>query len=211
MPVQTKTTLSIIALCMIISASMMLSSCSTTNSLTSQNPHYHLNLVKADNTAKVDKPKDKVGSVSAIAPVSQHGSLVSYQSGEQLKALTDLLKSDVKQIEKQEKKTNPVIYKNLKKININKVVNQMAIPRTKTSATKTLSVNNVNDQQYDLMRNPKGLFVIWISLLGAAILLLLLAISTSIFLLFGFIVAVAWLIFFTLWIFSITGVPERVA
>ncbi len=126
MPVQTKTTLSIIALCMIISASMMLSSCSTTNSLTSQNPHYHLNLVKADNTAKVDKPKDKVGSVSAIAPVSQHGSLVSYQSGEQLKALTDLLKSDVKQIEKQEKKTNPVIYKNLKKININKVVNQCA-------------------------------------------------------------------------------------
>jgi hypothetical protein len=210
MPVQTKSTLGIIALCMIISASMMLSSCSTMNALSSQNPHYRLSLVKAGTSAKVDKVKDNARSASAIAPIS-HGSLVFYQSDEQLKALTDLLKSDVKQIEKQEKKTNPTGYKNLKKINISKLVNQMAIPGAKTSTAKLSSVSAVNDQQYDLMRDPKGLFVIWIILLGAAALLLVLSISTSIFLLFGFIVAVAWLIFFTLWLFSITGVPERVS
>jgi hypothetical protein len=181
------------------------------SSLTSQDPHYHLNLVKAGNTAKAAGAKDNMNTASAITPITQHGSMVSYQSSEQLNALANLLKSNMKQVEKQEKKTNPAVYKNLKKINISKVVKQMAIPRTKTSATTSLSVNAVNDQQYDLMRDPKGLFVIWIILLGAAIVLLLLAAAASIFLLFGFVVAVAWLIFLTLWIFSITGVPERVS
>lgn len=207
---QTKSTLGIIAMCLIASASMILSSCSTTSVFSGANAHYRLDLVKTNNPPKIDNVKAKT-TETAATPAPQHGSMVSYQSSEQLQQLTDLLKSDVKQVEKQEKKSDPAVYKALKKVNINKLVKQLAVPRVKTTTTATSSLSSINDQQYDLMRDPKGLFVIWILVLGAAIVLLLLSMAASIFLLFGFITAAAFIVFFTLWVFSITGVPERVA
>jgi hypothetical protein len=207
--VQTKTTIQILTICLVVSASIILSSCSTYNMLSSQNPRYHLNLVKAGRTVPSDNAKDNVPTAD-ITPITHHGSMVSYSSDEELNNLTALLKSDVKQIEKQVKKSNPQVYKSIKNINITKAINQMAIPRSNYSKNKFQSMNSVNDQGYDLMRDTKGLFLIWISVLGAAIVLLLLASVSNIFLLFGFVVAAAFIIFFALWLLAVTGVPQRV-
>ena len=210
MPVQTKTTIKIIALCMLVSASMMLSSCSTSNML-SQSPHYRLDLVKANKALVPVNTKSNDRSASTYSPISAHGSLASSHSDDQLKQLTALLRTNMKQIQKQTKKSNPELYKSLKNINVNKVIKQIATPRTNATTAKGVSFNRVNDQTYDLMKDPKGLFVIWILLLGAAIGLLLLASAASVFYLLGGVVAVAFLIFLFLWILSAAKVPERVS
>ena len=212
MPVQTKFTSNAIAVCMIIFAAICFSSCSVSNSLMSsqQHPHYKLDLTKEIKHAPVATDKTIARSNDDIAPMAQHGSLVSYNSSEQLKQLNTLL-TGVKQLEKQLKKADPVIYKSLKVLKIDRLAGKMASPKIKNSKNTAYSVNNINDQNYDLMKDPKSLAVIWLLLLGASIVLLLLASSINIFYFIGGVVAVAFFVFFILWILSAAKVPDRVS
>ena len=125
MPVQIKSTHKLIVFCLIIYTSMMLTSCSTSNFVSSQNPHYHLDLVKAGKTHPSVIAKRNNRGTEVVTPLIQHGSMSSYNSEEHLKQLTQLLKSDIKQV----KKVNPQLYKSLKKIDVNKAVTSLTAPK----------------------------------------------------------------------------------
>jgi len=194
---KTKNTLKAISFGFIISSVLLLASCSTSNQLT-QNPHYRLDLVKA-NTHPLPIEKKENEATSDIAPMLSHGSLVSYQSDDNIKALNNLLKADVKAYKNQVKKSDPVVYKQIKSVNINKAVN---------TAVKYLTNKSYRNKQSVTKTNNGGgssryltLFIVFLLL---ALLFYVLAFGAGIFWVFGFISSIAAVIFFILWIVSLT-------
>jgi hypothetical protein len=187
---KTQRTSKAIAFSLFIAVAALLTSCSTSNQLSSQNPRYHLTLVKADNHPL---PADKKENEPAddIAPLPSHGSLVSYQSDDQLKDLQNLLKADVKTLTKQVKKSDPQMYHQLKSIKISK---------TALSPRHMSSVTHTND-----MGRPGGYFALFIIFLLLAILFYILTLGAAIFFIFAVLSNIAAVIFFILWIIALAS------
>jgi hypothetical protein len=191
---KTKLAISTLALCIFISTIAILSSCSVSNQLSSQNPRYHLNLVKA-NIHPLPSDK-KENTASGITPMPQHGSLVSYQSNEQFNELNSLLKMDMKILTKEVKKSSPGIYQQLKTININKTLHHIIKNNSEISRNNKSSVNNTNSM------GGHGYFGLFILFLLLALLFWILSIGAGLFGILALISSIAAVIFFILWIVS---------
>lgn len=193
---KTKSTLKAIAFCLIAYSAALLSSCSTSSQLSSQSTHYHLNLVKATpQTLPADKSNNENTS-SNITPVSDKGAL-AFQTDNQVKDLNAFLKTDMKFLRKQTKKSNPEIYNQLKTINLPKTLRQLASNNSNVSGNTILSATNTTDG------GGHGYFGLWLTFLIIALIFFLLAFILPILYIFGVISFIAAVIFFILWIVNL--------
>jgi hypothetical protein len=194
---KTKFTINTFALCIFISTVAILSSCSVSNQLSSQNPRYHLDLVKTNIHPLPTDKKENENTASDIAPMPQHGSLVSYRSDELLNGLNSLLKTDMKLLTKEAKKSSPGIYQQINTISLNKTLHQVIKNNSGISSNKKSSVNNTNS-----MGHSSGYFGLFILFLLLALLFWILSIGAGLFGILAFISSIAAVIFFILWIVS---------
>lgn len=193
-----KLTLNLPAFCIFISAVAMLTSCSVSNQLSSKSPHYHLNLVKANNhNSNVIRAVNE-GIESDITPLSHHSAMVSTGSDKKINELNSALKMDMKLLTKDVKKSSPVIYKQIRTINLNNIFKKSTKNNTPISAYNKLSVDNNNS-----MGGGHGYFGLFLLFMLLALLFWILSIGTGIFGLLGLISTIAAVIFFILWIVSL--------
>lgn len=183
-----------------IGIAFLLSSCSTSNQLVSTNPHYHLALVKANPPAQPITQQKTDNTIAAMPSKSNSGSLISCQPDKQVDELTQLLKGEAKLIKNETKKSAPVLYKEVKSININKAVRQIDKSRSPSLLANTSSVTRTNSDG-----NGGRDFLLFILFLVLALLFYILAFGAPIFWVFGFICTVAAAIFFVLWIVSLAS------
>jgi hypothetical protein len=195
---KTNLTITTITFSIFIAIATMLSSCSTSTQLSSQSPHYHLNLVKANPHSMPPDKKENDNATSDIAPLSHHSSMVSYQSDEQLNEITGLLKTNMNLVKKEAKKFSPGIYQEIKNINLNKTLQRLAKSNSIKSNNNRSSVNHTDSMGY-----PGRYFGLFILFLLLSVLFWILAIGSPIFWIFGAISFIAAVVFFILWIVAL--------
>lgn len=178
----------------IISSALLLASCSTSNQLSSQNPHYHLTLVKADTPPLPANKKVNEPTASIIEPLSTHPSFASANSDETTRELSSLLNTDLKIYKNQAKKSDPKLFHQLKSINANTIFHQLINHSSKYSDNTATHTNSSG--------NSGSYLILWIVFLLLAILFYILSIGASIFFIFGLLCDLAAVIFFILWIVS---------
>jgi hypothetical protein len=154
---------------------ILLSSCGVSNKLVSQESHYKLHLVKAGNPHLFFDNK-ATGNTVELTAIPQHIPLVSYHSNEQIELLNTLLKSDVNELTKQTKKSNPIVYGILKRISISKMQYELKKQNYKVAShQKTSDDSNELDIPWDVILPIVIILVcaalaVWFFILGGILL-----------------------------------------